>query len=72
MPKLKKVDLSRMQGCNHDGIDAKSSYLVKVYGDWCAGKFSKQWYGWNFDNWGTSGIQLDSSGITAVYKITGR
>lgn len=41
-------------------ISSKKSYLVKIYGRWYAGTFSKQWYGWSFNNWGFSGIQLDS------------
>lgn len=43
-------------------------YLVKIYDRWYAGKFSMQWYGWNFNNWGTSGMQLGSS-ITEIYLI---
>lgn len=40
-------------------INSDTTYLVKIYGNWYAGKFTNQWYGWNFHNWGGSGIQLD-------------
>lgn len=43
-----------------DRIDPDAQYLAKIYGTWYLGSFSEQWYGWNFDNWGTSGMQLDS------------
>ncbi len=51
-----------------DRIEEGKSYLAKIFGKWHAGKFSRQWYGWNFDNWGTSGIQLDNS-IEELYEI---
>jgi hypothetical protein len=46
--------------CSDTRIKSDSSYLVKIDKRWYAGRFSEQWYGWNFDNWGCGGIQLDS------------
>jgi len=52
----------------HSLICGDKYYLVNIYGTWRAGKFSKQWYGWNFTEWGTSGISL--RGISGdVYEI---
>lgn len=64
-PSLRKVPLNGTNENEH--IQSRRSYLVRVHGRWCAGHFSRQWYGWNFDNWGTAGIQLDMIG--AVYEI---
>jgi len=65
--KLKKIDLPLLpkgniqrKDCRNSRIKKNKSYLIKIRGCWRAGKFSEQWYGWNFDNWGCSGIQLDS------------
>lgn len=51
---------SQRKSSEDDRINSADSYLVKIGKGWYAGRFSKQWYGWNFDNWGCSGIQLDS------------
>jgi len=50
---------SQRTSSNDTRISHRKYYLVRIGGHWFAGKFSKQWYGWNFNNWGTSGIQLD-------------
>ena len=49
-----------------DRIELGKTYLVRVYGKWYLGTFSQQWYGWSFNNWGASGIQLNSTGVEAV------
>jgi hypothetical protein len=66
VPKLKPIPLEpfpegkrQRKSSEDDRISKEKSYLVKIGKNWYAGRFSKQWYGWNFDNWGTSGIQLD-------------
>lgn len=66
-PKLIEVPLDpipdgRIQrlSSDHPSIKEDQQYLVKIYGRWYAGYFTKQWYGWSFSDWGTSGIQLDS------------
>jgi hypothetical protein len=66
MPKLTRIHWG--ENPQTPLINEHRSYLVKIYGSWYAGSFSMQWYGWNFDNWGTSGIQL-SPYITEVYLI---
>lgn len=53
----------------NDNINNDATYLVQIHGRWHMGGFSEQWYGWNFQNWGTSGIQLDL--IDKVYEVDG-
>jgi len=43
-----------------DRFNQDSQYLVKINDFWYAGQFSEVWYGWSFDNWGMSGMQLNS------------
>ena len=45
--------------CQDDRIDSQRSYMVQIGGGLYFGQFSKQWYGWNFNDWGCSGYQLD-------------
>lgn len=66
-PKLKLIPLEpflegkvQRPSSKDDRFNEDSSYLVKIWDQWHAGQFSEQWYGWSFDNWGTSGMQLDS------------
>lgn len=66
-PKLKLIPLEpfsegkvQRPSSKDDRFNEDSSYLVKINGWWYAGQFSEQWYGWSFDNWGTSGLQLNS------------
>jgi hypothetical protein len=40
---------------------------VRVEGRWYEGSFSRQWFGWNFDDFGTSGIQLNL--LDEVFEI---
>jgi len=63
----------KLDGTNHNkSITTRKQYLVKIDSEFHAGRFSKQWYGWNFDNWGESGIQLDSDCIAGVWEIRQR
>jgi hypothetical protein len=64
-PKLTRIPLDGTDLNNN--IETHESYLCKIWGHWYAGRFSKQWYGWNFDNWGTSGVQLQR--VEEVYLI---
>ena len=67
--KLKKIDLSKRDDCNHPDIFSEKEYLAVYDGKKIIGKFHKVWYGWNF-NWvwsAVAGIQLD--GLTEVYEI---
>ena len=51
---------TQRKSSNDDRIKINEYYLAKIGNGWYAGRFTKQWYGWNFQNWGCSGIQLDS------------
>lgn len=64
------IDISEnhmTQSSKHDDISPMKHYLAKIYDVWYLGHFSEQWYGWNFDDWGTSGIQLSS--IESLYEV---
>ena len=52
---------------NIDIIPNSRAYLCRIYGSWFVGSFSRQWYGLSFNDWGTSGIQLDH--IDALFLI---
>ena len=64
-PKFKKIAVGGSSENSH--IDSRKRYRVKIEGRWYEGCFSKQWFGWRFDNYGTSGLQLNL--IDAVYEI---
>jgi hypothetical protein len=57
----------RLGGSKDERITADAHYFAKIHEVWHFGTFSLQWYGWSFDNWGTSGIQLDS--IEDLYEV---
>ena len=48
-------------------IDSRKQYRVKIEGQWYEGSFSKQWFGWKFEGYGTSGMQLNL--LDEVYEI---
>ena len=48
-------------------ITAKKTYRVRIDGRWYEGRFSKESFGWNFENYGSSGMQLNL--IDAVFEI---
>jgi hypothetical protein len=48
-------------------IHSRKRYRVRIDGLWYEGSFSKQWFGWNFDGYGASGIQLNL--IDEVFEI---
>ena len=64
-PKLKKIQVGGSSQSAH--IDSRRRYRVKIDGRWYEGSFSKQWFGWLFEGYGPSGIQLNL--IDAVYEI---
>jgi hypothetical protein len=71
-PTLCEIDLGGRSGknsCEHQEIKENTNYLCLIYGQYCAGSFSRQWYGWNFNGWGASGCQLKSPGIEALWEI---
>ncbi len=66
-PTLKLIPLEpfakgrvQRESSEDDRFNEDSQYLVNIDGWWYAGQFSKVWYGWSFDNWGASGLQLNS------------
>jgi len=63
--KLKKIPVGATSTSPH--IDSRKRYRVKIDGSWYEGSFSKQWFGWLFEGYGSSGIQLNL--IDAVYEI---
>jgi len=68
-PRLKKIDLSKIVECDHPDIKVGKNYLAKIYGEMHAGKFSRQWYGLNFEAVYDAGIQLNSKGWQRLYEI---
>ena len=52
--------------------DDGTFYLIRHNGRWYAGTVERQWYGWIFNTVYDAGLQMDSSGITAVYEIEGK
>jgi len=50
-------------------IDSRKRYRVRVERKWYEGTFSKKWFGWQFDDYGSSGIQLNL--IDEVYELAG-
>lgn len=65
--KHKYTPCQRKAGSKDDRISKDKTYFAKIYGSWHMGKFSEVWYGWTFNNWGTSGCQLDS--IEDLYEV---
>lgn len=66
MALLRQINLN---GTNANDAIApyEGQYLVKVCGRWRAGTFDRQWYGLNFTNYGSEGIELEA--IDEVYEI---
>jgi len=78
MPKLKKINMSKSYEEGDKtlcpGINSKDNYLAKIGGEWFAGKFSEEWYGWNFEGWYDPGLKFDPPGVNCsdwqeLYKI---
>ncbi len=63
--KLKKIPVGTASTSSH--IDSRKRYRVKIEGRWYEGSFSKQWFGWRFDGYGSSGMQLNL--LDEVYEI---
>ena len=59
----REIDLTKAERHEHPDIIAnEKQYLVKIYGGWHFGRFSRQWYGLSFNNWGNAGCQFDAPG----------
>ncbi len=63
--RLKKTPVGT--SCQSGAITARKTYRVKIDGRWYEGRVTKESFGWNFDNYGSSGMQLNL--IDAVYEI---
>lgn len=59
---MRLIDLSKGIRSDHPDIELGKKYLVKFNGAWYLGLFTRQWYGWSFIDWGTSGKQFDTPG----------
>lgn len=65
--KVKKIPIGSSSECSH--ISPRKKYRVRIEDQWYEGSFTKQWFGWQFDGYGPSGIQLNL--IDEVYEILG-
>jgi hypothetical protein len=68
--------MSKADKHEHPDLNSKDTYLCLIDGEYFAGKFSRQWYGWNFDGCYSSGCQFDAPGSNAsrwqkIWKISG-
>lgn len=63
--KLKKIAVGSSSESTQ--IDSRKRYRVRIEGKWYVGNFSKQWFGWRFEGYGNSGMQLNL--IEEVYEI---
>ena len=62
---LKKI---RIPSTNASGeISPRKRYRVKIDADWFEGVFSMHSFGWNFEDYGTSGMQINM--LDAIYEI---
>lgn len=72
---LVPIDLSKATENECPGINENDYFLARIDGEFYFGQFSRQWYGWNFDDdWGCSGHQFDApgsnrSGWQALWKL---
>lgn len=66
-PKLVRIDLS------HPRISTRSTYLVHLDGKWQIGRFTKEWFGWSFEDRDGTSHQLDGedgSVWKSVYRLS--
>lgn len=63
--RLKKIPVgSSSESCH---IKPRRTYRVRIARKWYEGAFSKRWFGWSFDGFGSSGMQLNL--IEQVYEV---
>lgn len=55
--KLKKIPVGSSSESGQ--ISTRKRYRVKIDGKWYEGTFSKEWFGWKFDDYESSGMQLN-------------
>ena len=61
----KRIPVGRT--CKSGRISIFKRYRVKIDGRWYEGRFSKQSFGWQFDDYGPSGMQLNL--LDEVYEL---
>lgn len=66
MPMLKRIALNG-SNANDAIVPFENQYLVLVGGRWRAGTFDRQWFGLNFSNYGSEGVELGA--VDEVYEI---
>lgn len=62
---LEKIDLSNAKKHECEEINDTDDFLALISGEFHVGKFSRQWYGWNFNGWRWNpgvGLQFDAPG----------
>jgi len=67
--KLHEIDLSKAEKHNCPGLNETDDFLCLIDGRLFVGRFSQQWYGWNFDGWTSCscGLQFDAPGWNCSY-----
>ena len=61
-PTFHALDLSKGHESDHPDIKEDQQYLCRIDGKWFAGTFSRQWFGWSFDDWHGGPLQFDTPG----------
>lgn len=54
---LKRIVVGSSSETSH--ISANRRYRVRIGREWYEGDFTKRWFGWNFEAFGPSGMQLN-------------
>ena len=61
--RLERISLRGARRSELPGVNTRSTYLVKYAGNLYLGKFTRQWYGLNFNcDFGASGMQFNAPG----------
>lgn len=53
-------------------VNARDQYLALIDGQFYAGQFSKQWYGWNLGVKYDAGFQMDWDDLEGLWRISRR
>jgi len=66
-PRLIPLDMSKAHENELPGVVIGKTYLCLIGEEYFAGKFSRQWYGLNFEGWTPNpvGLQFDAPGTNA-------
>jgi hypothetical protein len=62
---LKKIRVG--SSSENKEINSLRRYRVRIEGQWYEGAFRKEWFGWKFEGYGSTGIQLNL--IDEVFEI---